>query len=311
MQVFPHSINQDRMVSTMPRLPQTRVPRHARQTVTPGYTATPNYQSPQLAKNSSRRVTVVGGRGAMGQFFVQQLSAAGHIVNILEQDNWSRAKQLLDGADLALICVPIECTPNVVRDIAQYLSPTTALADITSVKAPIVQTMLAHHSGPVMGLHPMFGPTVCSFQAQNIVACPGRKDEAFQWLLELFKQEGGKLMICTPEEHDNLMVTIQSVRHFVTFSLGIFLTDEGIDLQRSLEISSPSYRELIDMTNRLFSQSAELVADIMLFTQERREAIVKLADTFNRLANLAIQNDRETLISEFQSAQGAWTAMSS
>jgi len=246
----------------------------------------------------------------MGQFFVQQLSAAGHIVNILEQDNWSHAKQLLDGADLALICVPIEHTQKVIHDIAQYLSPTTALADITSVKAPIVQTMLACHSGPVMGLHPMFGPKVCSFQSQNIVACPGRADEVFQWLLELIQQEGGKLMICTPEEHDTMMVTIQSLRHFVTFSLGVFLAEEGIDVQQSLELSSPSYRELINMTNRLFSQSAELVADIMLFTQERRKAIVKLADTFNRLAQLAMHNDRETLIHEFQTAQSVWTGLS-
>jgi prephenate dehydrogenase len=312
MQASFQSLNQDQMISTttQPRY-QTRVPGYARQTVTPGHTATLNHQSLQLAKNSSRRVTVVGGRGVMGQFFVQQLSAAGHIVNILEQDNWSQAQQLLDGADLALICVPIECTLTVIRDVAQYLSPTTALADITSVKAPIVQTMLAQHSGPVMGLHPMFGPKVCSFQSQNIVACPGRNDEAFQWLLGLIKQEGGKLTICTPEEHDKLMVTIQSVRHFVTFSLGIFLADEGIDLQQSLELSSPSYRELIDMTNRLFSQSAELVADIMLFTQERRDAIVKLADTYNRIANLAMQNDREALIREFQSAQGVWAGLSS
>jgi prephenate dehydrogenase len=65
------------------------------------------------------------------------------------------------------------------------------------------------------------------------------------------------------------------------------------------------------MTNRLFCQSGELVADIMLFTQERREAIVKLADTFNRLAQLAMHNDRESLIREFQSAQGVWAALSS
>lgn len=309
MQDILQSINSKQMVSTMQSPRHTRVREHARQTVS-GYIATQNHQSAQLAKKSSRRVTVVGGRGVMGQFFVQQLSAAGHIVNILEQDNWSQAKQLLDGADLALICVPIEHTQKVIHDIAQYLSPTTALADITSVKAPIVQTMLACHSGPVMGLHPMFGPKVCSFQSQNIVACPGRADEAFQWLLELMKQEGGKLMICTPEEHDNMMVTIQSLRHFVTFSLGVFLTEEGIDVQQSLELSSPSYRELINMTDRLFSQSAELVTDIMLFTQERREAIVKLADTFNRLAQLAMHNDRETLIHEFQTAQSVWTGLS-
>jgi prephenate dehydrogenase len=239
----------------------------------------------------------------MGRFFVQQLSAAGHRVNVLEQENWSQARQILDGADLALICVPIECTPTVIQDIAQYLAPTTALADITSVKAPIMQTMLAHHSGPVMGLHPMFGPQVCSFQTQNIVVCPGRGDEAFQWLLELMKQEGGQLTVCTAEEHDQMMVTIQSIRQFVTFGLGIFLADERVDIQQNLELSSPSYRQLIGMVDRLFSQSAELVTDIMLFTQERREAIGKLADTYNQLAQLAMHSDREALIQEFQTAQ--------
>lgn len=310
MQEILQFINQDRMVSTTQSLRHTRVPEQARQTVTTDYIASASNQSPRLANNSSQRVTIVGGRGVMGRFFVQQFSAAGHLVNILEKDNWSQAKQLLDGADLALICVPIEHTQKVIHDIAQYLSPTTALADITSIKASIVQTMLACHSGPVMGLHPMFGPGVCSFQSQNIVACPGRTDEAFQWLLDLIKQEGGKLMICTPEEHDKMMVTIQSLRHFVTLTLGVFLTEEGIDVQQSLELSSPSYRELIDMTNRLFSQSAELVADIMLITQERRDAIVKLADTFNRLAQLAKHNDRERLIHKFQAARADWVALS-
>jgi hypothetical protein len=48
----------------------------------------------------------------------------------------------------------------------------------------------------------------------------------------------------------------------------------------------------------------------MLITQERRDAIVKLADTFNRLAQLAKHNDRETLIHQFQAAQADWVALS-
>lgn len=246
----------------------------------------------------------------MGRFFVQQFLEAGHRVNVLEQHNWHEAQQLLDGVDLVLLCVPIECTSTVVRDIAPYLSPETALADITSIKAPIVQTMLAHHSGPVMGLHPMFGPNVTSFQSQTIVVCPGRGDEAFQWFLELMAQAGGRLTVCTPEEHDQLMLTVQGVRHFSTFSLGIFLANTEIDLKKSLELATPSYRELIDMVNRLFSQSPELVADIMLFNQERRETIARLAETYSRLARVAMDNDREALIHEFRSAQQVWVGMS-
>jgi prephenate dehydrogenase/chorismate mutase/prephenate dehydrogenase len=257
----------------------------------------------------SRRVTVVGGKGLMGRFFVQQFSKAGHRVNILERDNWHQAQQLLEGVDLVLVCVPIEYTSDVIRDIAVYLSPETAMADITSIKEPIVESMLAHHGGPVMGLHPMFGPNVNSFQSQTIAVCPGRDDAAFEWLLELIEQAGGKLTVCTPAEHDQMMLTIQGVRQFATFSLGVFLAGEEIDLERSLELSSPSYRELIGMVNRLFAQSPELVADIMLFNQERRETIVRLAETYSRLAQLVTENDRAGLVREFRSAQQVWAGM--
>ncbi|MBD0389750.1 MAG: hypothetical protein ICV54_25425, partial [Nostoc sp. C3-bin3] len=71
MPEFFQSLNLDRMVSTTPSLHHTRVRERARHTVTPGYTTALSHQSRQLAKNSSRRITVVGGRGVMGQFFVQ------------------------------------------------------------------------------------------------------------------------------------------------------------------------------------------------------------------------------------------------
>ena len=48
------------------------------------------------------------------------------------------------------------------------------LADVTSVKAGPVSAMLAAHPGPVLGLHPMFGPDVGSLSAQRIVSCPAR-----------------------------------------------------------------------------------------------------------------------------------------
>lgn len=253
-----------------------------------------------------RRVTLIGGSGMMGQFFINQLSAVGHEVSILARNDWEHADKLLAGAELVLVCVPIECTLDVVRKAARYLAPTTALADITSIKTPIVGTMLEYHRGPVMGLHPMFGPKVKSFLSQNVVVCPGRRDEAFQWLLDLIESEGGKLIVCTPEEHDQMMVTIQAIRHFATFSLGIFLAEEEIDIRRSLDFSSPTYRMELDMVTRLFAQHAPLVVDIMLATEERREAIGRLASTYERLAQLVMHNDRDTLIGEFKAGMSCF-----
>ncbi len=257
-----------------------------------------------------RKVTVIGGYGKLGRFFSQQLFNAGHQVSILEHNDWDEAPRLLGEAQLVLVCVPIEHTLTVIQKAAPYLKVDTALADITSVKTPIVQELLKQHTGPVLSLHPMFGPGVESFLSQNVIVCPGRQEQAFTWLLDLIESNGGKLIACTPEEHDRMMVAIQAIRHFTTFSLGVFLAEEGIDISRSLDFSSPLYRLEIDMVSRLFAQDPALYVDIMLTAEERRQAITRLVETYRRLAQLVETEDGAGLKREFEAtrstfAQGA------
>jgi prephenate dehydrogenase len=256
--------------------------------------------SPSPIKNFPKNVTIVGGKGVMGQFFQQRLSVAGHQVKILGRTDWDKASELLADADLVLISVPIDRTIEIIRQIAPYLPANAVLADLTSIKAPIVTAMLASHSGPVVGLHPMFGPGVQSFLSQKVVICPGRDDEACQWLLDFMAADGGDLIVCTPEEHDQMMVAVQAIRHFSTFGLGVFLAEEGIDIGRSLELSSPIYRIGINNVSRLFGQDASLYIEIMLSTEDRRKAIDRLAQTFVRLAQFVEREDRSALLDEFK-----------
>ncbi|MDY7023665.1 MAG: prephenate dehydrogenase/arogenate dehydrogenase family protein, partial [Cyanobacteriota bacterium] len=135
----------------------------------------------------SKQVTLIGGNGKMGQLFAKQLSLAGHQVQIMGRDDWGNAEMLLGDADLVMVCVPTEQAISVIEKAAPYLRETTALTDLISIKTPILEAMLDHHHGPVMGLHPMFGPGINSFLSQNIVVCPGRMDSAFQWFLSLIE----------------------------------------------------------------------------------------------------------------------------
>jgi prephenate dehydrogenase len=249
------------------------------------------------------QITIIGGLGRMGRFFTEQLVAAGHNVSILENDDWQYADKLLNQAELVLISVPIERTVDVIKQAAKYLAPTTAICDITSIKTQPVAAMLAHHPGPVMGLHPMFGPNIKSFKKQKIVVCPGRENHCFQWFLDFIKSQGGELIVCTPEEHDQMMVIIQATQHFSRFSLGVFLAQERVDIERSLSMSSPSYRQEIDIVKRLFAQNPNLCIDIMLATEERCQEIRFLAETYSRLATLVEKQDRAALTQEFEIAK--------
>ncbi|MEH1869248.1 MAG: bifunctional chorismate mutase/prephenate dehydrogenase [Nostoc sp.] len=250
-----------------------------------------------------RQVTIIGGHGRMGRLFKEQLSVVGHNVSVLEHDDWEYADKLLTQAELVLVSVPIEYTVDIIKRAAKYLAPTTALCDITSIKIQPTQAMLEYHCGPVMGLHPMFGPNIKSFLGQKVVVCPGRNDDSFQWLLDFLKSKGGELIVCTPEEHDQMMVIIQATQHFCRFSLGVFLAKSRVEIEQSLTMSTPNYRQEIDIVKRLFSQNPNLCVDIMLATEERCNAISFLAKTYSRLARLVVRKDRDALIKEFENTQ--------
>ncbi|MEH2073440.1 MAG: bifunctional chorismate mutase/prephenate dehydrogenase [Nostoc sp.] len=292
----------EQLADVAPLLAQAGIP----ESVWVGVVKSCHANIPKSATNHviPKQITIIGGHGRMGRLFKEQLSVVGHNVSVLEHDGWEYADKLLSQAELVLVSVPIEYTVDVIKRAAKYLAPTTALCDITSIKTQPTQAMLEHHCGPVMGLHPMFGPNIKSFLGQKVVVCPGRNDDSFQWLLDFLKSKGGELIVCTPEEHDQMMVVIQATQHFCRFSLGVFLAQARVEIEQSLTMSTPNYRQEIDIVKRFFSQNPNLCVDIMLATEERCNAISFLANTYSRLARLVARKDREALIKEFENTQG-------
>ncbi|WP_337843294.1 bifunctional chorismate mutase/prephenate dehydrogenase [Rheinheimera sp.] len=248
------------------------------------------------------KVVVVGGAGALGSRFVSLFRRSGYQVEILESDNQAEAAQLISGAVLVLVAVPIALTEQVIRQLPQ-LAPEAILADLTSTKTGPLQAMLEVHSGPVLGLHPMFGPDISNIAKQVVVVTPGRQQESCQWLLQQLRVWGAVLTEKTAQQHDELMQLIQAMRHFSSLVYGVHLAEEQADLQQLLELSSPIYRLELAMVGRLFAQNAELYADIMLSSAEVTLLLQRYQHRFNRLSHLLAARDKAGLMAEFAKGQ--------
>lgn len=130
-----------------------------------------------------RPIVIIGGNGQMGRLFNRLLTLSGYQVRVLDQEDWPQAEQLLADAGMVIVSVPIHVTEQVISRLPP-LPDDCILVDLASVKNRPLHAMLAAHSGPVVGLHPMFGPDVGSVAKQVVVYCDGRQPEAYQWLLE-------------------------------------------------------------------------------------------------------------------------------
>lgn len=259
-------------------------------------------QASQMSLKSVRPdgvILIVGGNGRMGGYFRKWFSDAGYEVRSLDKEEWSDAEQLCSGTDLVMICVPIHITGKIIRDIAPYLPREAVLADITSLKEEPVKAMLEAHPGPVMGLHPMFGPTTSTLDKQLIVATPGRETSACQWVLEQFASWGSVIVTADAREHDDMMHIVQALRHFATFAFGNFISRRQIDLSRTLEFSSPIYRLEIGMVGRLFAQDPLLYYEIIMASPERRALLKEYVISMNETIELLEKGDRELFQNEF------------
>jgi chorismate mutase/prephenate dehydrogenase len=265
-----------------------------------------SYQTQEVGfvccRQKGDKVLVVGGDGALGKRFVSLFQRSGYQVDILEKHNWDQAGQLVQGAVLVLIAVPIAVTEQVIRQLPK-LDSDTVLADLTSTKTGPLTAMLEQHSGPVLGLHPMFGPDISNIAKQVVVLTHGREPERYQWLIRQLKVWGAVLTEQSASQHDDAMQLIQAMRHFSSLVYGVHLAEEQADLSQLLELSSPIYRLELAMVGRLFAQNAELYADIMLSSDAVTGLLQRYQHRFNQLSHLLAARDKAGLMAEFAKGQ--------
>lgn len=260
-------------------------------------------QTRSMSLKSSRPdgvVLLVGGKGGMGRYFEACFSRAGYRVRILDKGNWPNACSLCEGIDLAMIGVPIDVSCQVIQDIGPFLPANAVLCDITSIKEKPLKAMLKAHAGPVIGLHPLFGPTTSSLDKQIIVATPGRDDAACQWLLNQFTIWGGVVVLSDAPEHDDIMGIVQSLRHFATFAFGQFLKRRRVSLSRTLEFSSPIYRLELAMVGRLFAQDSSLYSEIIFASEQRRELLKDYLASLCENIEMLEKGDKHLFRKEFE-----------
>ncbi len=249
------------------------------------------------------KVVIIGGQGQLGRLFGHMFSLSGYWVETLEQADWARADEILAGAGLVMVAVPIDITCQIIDRLGN-LPTHCLLVDVTSVKAAPLEHMLAVHQGPVLGLHPMFGPDVASLAKQVIVCCQGRNPAASQWLLDQMTIWGARLQQVEAKAHDEAMTLIQALRHFATFAYGWHLSREQANLDRLLSLSSPIYRLELAMVGRLFAQDPHLYADIILSSPQNLAMIRRYYQNFGEALGLLDRGDRDGFIEAFSQVSG-------
>jgi prephenate dehydrogenase len=253
---------------------------------------------------------IIGGTGKMGQLFVPVFERAGYEVLVTGRSTALTNADLARQCELVIVSVPIRDTVRVIQEIAPLLTGDQLICDLTSLKVRPVEAMLASRA-KVIGLHPMFGPTVSSLRHQTIVVCPARTDEkTLRDLLAVLRKEGAECTITTPEAHDRMMAVVQGLTHFITLTMADTVRRLGIDIETTKAFTSPVYQIELALVGRLLSQDPSLYADILQMNPFVPDVLSVCTSSAGNLSQIVDSNDSE-LFREFFEANsrhfGAYT----
>jgi chorismate mutase / prephenate dehydrogenase len=245
-----------------------------------------------VAQGPSRRFCIVGGAGQMGQLLGGALRSRGHLVDVLEKDDGRDRPQAVAAAEIVMLAVPMAVATEVATELAPFVRDDALLCDINSLKAEICAVMEARSRGEVLGLHPMFGPTVSSLRRQKIVVCPVRPGPLAAWLQHELGALGAELVEAEPREHDRMMAVVQVLMHYRTVVMGEALRRTGVPVAESLRFTSPIYRLELAIVGRLFAQDPALYAEIEMANPEAGDVRRHFVEAAHHVDALISTGDR-------------------
>ena len=206
------------------------------------------------------RIGVIG-LGLIGGSIFKSLSAKGYDVigvsNSVRLPNVFKSYDALKACEIVFVCVPMNKTLEVLDKLDSVLDSNAIVADVCSLKEFVTKKERPYNFIPT---HPMAGTENKGFEnsfeglfnGSKWVIC---KQEYPKLLGEIITDLGAKIVITTPQKHDEAVALISHMPMVIAQSL--FLTASNNEL--ALEIASSGFR---DMT-RLALSNEEMACDMV------------------------------------------------
>ena len=215
---------------------------------------------------------------------------------------------VVSGADVVVLCVPVENMAELSARISGAVGPETLVTDVGSVKAPVVrelEVLFASHKNFV-GSHPMCGSEVAGIDAARedlyegavCAVTPGgdARPEIVEMAKVFWKDLGARVIELTPDDHDRAAALVSHIPHIAASALvETVCADEPV----FRKMCAGGFRD----TTRVASGSPDLWTGILsLNRKEIARGIDRLSSTLRRLKDALESNDTEFIAAFLHSA---------
>lgn len=243
-----------------------------------------------------KTVGIVGGTGAMGRLFTPFFKNSGLEVLVSNRSSELSSRELCSRSDWIIFCVPITETLKAIADNARFARKGAIVSDFTSVKQEPLKAMLKHARSDcsVVGIHPLFGPSIKSLKGQKVALVKGH-GKGFAFVKGFFKNQGCEVLELSAVKHDELMALVQGANHFDNIAFALSLADSKLSMTDFEKAATPNFRLKLALVSRIIEQNPKLYADIILQNKNALKSIGEFSKSVLELQKIVKAKDSKAL----------------
>jgi prephenate dehydrogenase len=264
---------------------------------------------------------VIGAAGRMGSWFADFLNSNGYSVIVCDREKATARKlarrngykfmgDVTNAAELSQIVVlatPTLTTKSLLRRIEPHISKTTLLVEISSVKAPLKETLerLRRRGVAVLSIHPMFGHGTKHPAGRLIIVAqqPAKNREAAKFI-SLFKRRGAKIFQTDLANHDRVVAVTLALPHFVNFAMVNTMKASGMAPGQARDVGGTTFKLQLVVAEALYHERLSNEVSILADNRYALEVLDSFAEQVNRIRAEIKSGDSRKLLRDLKRGAG-------
>ena len=258
-----------------------------------------------------QQVAIVGAAGKMGTWFASYFAQRGLEVSVYDTNQKKMLKtsskvkveeslsKCVQDADLVFICVPVQKTPQVIKECTKNMKDRAIIAEISSVKNKTFAALkkIPNNIRPLC-IHPMFGPGASKKVENRMLLVPVRNEKIEVKIANEIFENANVIVLPNAKQHDKSIGIVLGLTYFANIVFARVMSRGNISMLKQVSGTTFGLQSLI--AESILTEEPDLVIALIGENIYAKKYINQYLKEAAALARLAVANDSNDLRAELQ-----------
>jgi prephenate dehydrogenase len=205
----------------------------------------------------------------------------------------------VEDADLVFVSVPVQKTPQAIRECTKNMKDGAIIAEISSVKD---KTFAALKKTPInlrpLCIHPMFGPGASKKVGIRVLLVPVRNEKIELKIANEIFENANVMVLPNARQHDKSIAMVLGLTYFANIVFAKVMSSSNVSMLKQVSGTTFGLQSLI--AESIFTEEPELVIALIRENTFAKRYISHYIKEAGALARLVMANDSKDLKAELQ-----------